>query len=75
MVVAVTNQVLKCTHRVSDAAAGFEVSMTVQLNDARGQVWDVQEAMYYCERFLPEVRTPTDFGEHRNMLSPTKLEV
>lgn len=54
--VAVTDAVRRCTHMVSDLAAGFEVSMTVQVNDARGQVWGVQEAMYYCEKFQPEVK-------------------
>lgn len=52
---SVTESLYQCTHGLSDAVASFEVSLTEVLIDARTQLWNVQQAMWFCQKYHPKV--------------------
>ncbi|XP_046679568.1 uncharacterized protein LOC124366974 [Homalodisca vitripennis] len=50
----VKEKMYACTHTISDTAATFEVEMTQRLIEARGHVWNIEQAMWFCQKFTDE---------------------
>ncbi|XP_054289050.1 uncharacterized protein LOC129004475 [Macrosteles quadrilineatus] len=44
-----------CTHSLSDIAASFEVEMTEKIVAARAQIMDIKQAMWFCQKYQPEI--------------------